>query len=136
MSWFKSGVILTPVCYTVSAFVLFSIWLPVVCHYYVPDVAISQEIIDKARQVPDDSVLEELDFFFTEHRGHRQIIARAERVVIGDIAFLGIPSKKFSMPFDFHQIDKAPERLQYVLALFSIPNLLLDAYELTGREFF
>ncbi len=46
--------------YIVPIFVFLFIWVPVLNHYHVSNVVITDEIIDAARRLPSESILDEL----------------------------------------------------------------------------
>ena len=46
--------------YSMKVLVFMGIWVPLISHYYVPNVPIPDAIIDAARRQPDDAVLDEI----------------------------------------------------------------------------
>ena len=118
--------------------VIASIWIPVIYHYYVPSILVTEEMIDTARRVPNDSVLDEIRGFLCsdENGNSEELIAAGEKILRGEIAIPGYASKKIKMPFDVDDIDKGSPGWQLSLASFTIPRLLLSAYEMTGRDDF
>lgn len=132
---YNRKLLLNSISYLLPVLVFAAIWFPVIDHYYVSNVVITDKMLNTARHMPDDSVLDEINVFFDslEHLDSKQLIDAAERALQGEIVIPGCPSKKFGLPFNVDDIDKEPKLL---LASFKIPNLLLSAYEFTGRDEF
>ena len=118
---------------------ILSIWIPVVEHFYVADMAITNEMVKAARHLPADPILEELRqfrFLRREWRSQRQLISAAEKLRKGEAVVPGYPPAPIGFPFDASDIDKGPPSWQLALAAFAVPEVLLDAYEATGRDEF
>ena len=128
--------LLTIVCYLSSALIFVFLWFLVIDHYYVSNSVITDETINAARHMPDDAVLDEIKGFFQRpDRDSKQLIAVAERALKGEITIPGHPSR-LRLPFNVDDIDKGTGGRQLSLASFKVPNLLLSAYEMTGRDEF
>ena len=135
MPIYNRKLLLNSISYLLPVLVFAAIWFPVIDHYYVSNVVITDKMLNTARHMPNDSVLDEIDVFFDllKHIDSKQLIDAAEMALQGEIAIPGYPSKRFGLPFNVDDIDKGPKLL---LASFEIPNLLLSAYEVTGRDEF
>ena len=121
-------------------FVFLVIWVPVIWHYYISNIIIPDIMVEKARHYPDDSILNELNRY--EFRGlgldyqwdnKEKLIEKAEKILLGIIPGL---SYKIEMPFNADDISKGLPGEQLKLAGFYIPDLLLSAYQVTGREIY
>ena len=143
---------LLEVCsYFVVILVVSWIWIPVIAHhyYYVPNVTITAEMINSARRSPSDQLLEEItrfQLFMGRLKAHRKYEERAiniaEKLLQGELAIPGCPVKKIN-PSTYHadfysQVLKKgiPTNLSKLIFAFYIPEILLSAYEKTGREDF
>jgi len=121
----------------VPAIVFVAIWFPLIAHYYVPNIVITEDMIDSARRVPADSVLEEIERFFgSANKDRKKVIASAQMVLQGKVTFFDSPSLTIGFPFNAEDLDKGLPGRQLFFARFSIPNLLLSAYEVSGRDDF
>jgi hypothetical protein len=132
----KIGINLLP--RVLPIFLFFFIWIPIIDHYYVSTDTISDETVNKARFIPDDSILVEIRRFFEplENVDGKQLVASAEKILQRDIAIPGYSARKLGIPFNADDIDKGPVGWQLSLASFEVPNILLRAYEVTGRDDF
>ena len=125
--------------YAIPIIILISIWLPFILHYYVPNyvpnIVITEEILDRARRVPNDLILEEIKRFFepSNFTDSKELIASAKFALQGEVEIPGVFSTTFSFPFDAEDLDKRLPGWNLFFSGFSIPELLLDAYEVTGR---
>ncbi len=122
--------------------VLLAIWLPEFAHYYVPSFAIPDEIPAVARRVPDSSLLDELKTFKVgflltiSFPNNQELLLTAEKLLQGDIEIRGLPHLRIHIPFSPDDMDKGSTQWQLFLAGFSIPDVLLRAYEVTGQDRF
>lgn len=129
--------LLNIVCYLSPALIIVFIWLPVIDHYHVSNSDITDETVNRARLVPNDTTLDEIKGFFqTPDSNSKQLVTAAEKLLNGQIQFPGCPTIQISMPFDINDIDKGPKRWQLYLASFKVPDLLMRAYQVTGRDDF
>jgi heparinase II/III-like protein len=138
MHWPKGRLIVFCACYVFPAMVFVSIWFPLIAHYYVPNIVITKEMVDSARRDPSDSVLYEIEGFFKSYRikNSKNLITSAEMVLQGQVTIHGSISSAIGFPFDADDLDKGLPGGQLFIASFSIPDLLLSAYEVTGRDDF
>ncbi|MGH8069438.1 MAG: heparinase II/III family protein [Candidatus Entotheonellia bacterium] len=121
------------------ALTLFSIWMPIIAHYYVPSVTITKETLNEARRSPPDQLLDMLQdfYFFTPTRTNEpQLIDRARKLLKGEMESLGYPGEKIGMPFDANEFNRLPGSQQLLLAKFAVPRILLAAYQVSGNEEF
>lgn len=129
---------LKSLCLVIPFIALSIIWFPVLKHYYVPNVLITDEMVRKSRSMPMDEVLIEIGGTSEslEEKYRRRTIADAERILKGEFAFEWCSSEKVSIPFHADDLDKGLPGCHLMLASLEIPNILISAYELTGRDDF
>ena len=123
--------------YSMPALVFGAIWFSVINHYYVSSPIITDDMIERGRQVPQDALLDELSgfhFFGALSRGHT--VEAAERILQGEFALPGDSPRRIRLPFDPRDIDQGPPTWQLFHARLVIPRVLLAAYRITGREDF
>lgn len=123
----------------VPAFVLTAIWVPIWAHYRIPHPSLSAELVERARTVPEDSVLAELaGARFSGRRWSEQpdLIRIADRLLQGEANVPGYPATRVRLPFDAGELERGPPGWQLELASLVVPEILLAAYETTGREQF
>jgi hypothetical protein len=122
----------------IPLFVFSSIWVPEFSHYYVPGVRIADDVINQSRATPADSVLQELEEMRlggpAGFRSDRELIAAAENLLKGELKIPNYALWKFTVPFAATDLKAAPAPLQFASLI--VPEILLDAYGLTGREQF
>lgn len=126
--------------YLVPAFVFLAVWSPEIVHYHLPNVEISDEVVDQARRVPADSVYGELNTlsfgFGPPWSSHDALVAAAEKLMQGGVEIPERPPTRIQMPFDAGDIDKGSLSWQLALAGFVVPDILVDAYRATNRDEF
>ena len=126
--------------YVVPAVVIGALWFPVFRHYYVPGVDVTDIMIERARESPSDPVLEELkDFRLLEVglENNEEEVKAAQWLLRGELRIPGLASTHITLPFSAQDLDDCGPVLQLPLAGFVVPDILLRAYEETGRrEFF
>ena len=118
--------------------VISALWLSVIRAYHIGEIRISDDMVQQARQSPQDSVLEELkDFDFLESHwpAKPELVDAASRLLGGDLRYEGC-SAHIEMPFQAQDLDRVPENCELPLAGFFVPDLLLRAYEASGRAEF
>jgi Heparinase II/III N-terminus/Heparinase II/III-like protein len=123
----------------VPGLVLLNLWIPVFDHYYLAGVEVTDEMLNAARQLPSDLILEELKdfrFFGTPWTNEQQMIDVATKLLKGEAAIPGYPEAKIRMPFEDDDLDRGLGRWQFLVAQFRIPKILLDAYKASGRTEF
>lgn len=114
-----------------------AIWYTVVARYYVPNPNISHEMLDRARQVPSDTILDELSAyrFFDDENG-LFTVQEAERILRGEFTYPGEVFYPIHLPFDAQDIDQGSQNWRLFQARLIIPRILMAAYRETGREEF
>lgn len=125
------------ICYLATILVFTTIWVPVIYHFYIPNEVMTDDILNRARHVPDDSVLDEMRTFFSsaENGDTQRLVQSAENILQGKIAYHGRP-KRIKIPFDADDIDDDLPGWQLFVAGLKIPKVLLNAYEVTDRDVF
>ncbi len=125
-------------CYVTIVLTFLVIWVPVVYHFHVSNEIITDDIIERARTIPDDSVLCEIKSFFasSESWNTKRLVAVSEEIVNGEVTFHGRDSKRITLPFDADEIEDGLSGWQLSMASFEIPKILLLAYEETKRDDF
>ncbi len=117
---------------------LFLIWYPLIELYSVPDIEVSEEMLDFSRRLPADSVLDEIDRFFgsSGSTDPGDLIASAELILKGKVLMGKDLLVEFGFPFDPEDLDKRLSGWRLFFARLCIPDLLLRAYEVSGRDDF
>lgn len=119
------------------AFLFGAIWFGVIKHYYVPTPIITNEMVERGRDEPKDTVLNELSTFsFFGVASHDQTINIADKLLQGEVTLPGEPPRKFHLPFDPKDINNGSVGWQLFQATLGTPRILLAAYRMTGREEF
>jgi Heparinase II/III N-terminus/Heparinase II/III-like protein len=125
-------------CWLIPILVISALWLSVVRAYYVREIHVSDVMVQEARDLPQDSVLEEMkDFDFLEDHwpAKPELVDAASRLLDGELKYEGC-SARIAMPFKAQDLDRVPENCQLPLAGFFAPDLLLRAYGESGRPEF
>lgn len=128
--------------YFVPIFVFLFIWIPVIDHYYVSDVTITDNMIDMARHTPSDSLLEsisknEFNYLLSKTwENDTQLITVAEKILSGQFDIPGMPSTQIHIPFNADDIEKGLPGWKLYLSSLAIPDILIEAYEVSGRNDF
>ena len=120
---------------------LLGLWGPVFSHYYVGYLPIAPDAIEGARTAPGDHVLDELSRICVpvcEVWGRDdRLVPVAENLLHGQLDIPGIPPTQISIPFDERDLERdiqGSPALQLALASFTVPHILLNAYERSGQE--
>lgn len=93
--------------------------------------------MERARTVPADSVLEELEGArFSGRRWSDQpgLVAFADKVLAGEVNIPGYDPTSIKIPFDRGDLEKGLPGWQLEMASLAVPEILLCAYEVTARE--
>jgi hypothetical protein len=115
------------------------IWIPEFQHFYVRNETISRNLIEEGRTQPADEVLEEIRSHRTasrEWKDNDQIVASAEKLLKGRAELPTFEPIDIHLPFDPSDLDGGASVWQLQFAGLAVPEVLLDAYKLTGREEF
>jgi hypothetical protein len=126
-------------CYLLPALTFLSVWMPVIRHYYISSVTVTNAMLQDARLSPSDQTLEKLqEFYFFSHdrTSEPELVDTAWKLLRGEMESLGYPGEKIGMPFDANDIDRLSGSWQLQLAHFVVPRRLLAAYQASGREEF
>ena len=122
----------------VPILVICGLWLPVLLAYYVPRVNITDGMVQQARQSPSDAILEELkDFSFLtlDWKNQQDMIDAATGMLHGNMR-TGTCSTQFPMPFSAQDLNRISPDCDLLFAAFVVPDVLLQAFEATGRKEF
>jgi hypothetical protein len=126
-------------CCAAPIAVCLAIWLPEFIHYHVPEVRVSDEMLEIARLDPSDAVLDQLQSFcFLPHHwnGNQQLVDAAVKLLHGQVEIPELPRTKIKMPFDPKDMDRGPLLWQLDQAALVVPEVLLEAYSRTRQEEF
>lgn len=125
--------------YLVPVLVICSLWVPVFFAYRVPGIMVTDAMVQQARESPPDATLEELKafrFLTLGWKDQQQVIDSASGMLAGRMQTEGC-STPITMPFSADDLQKVPPDCELLFAAFVVPDVLLQAYEATGRkEFF
>ena len=127
--WFGSAILLIPIL------VICGLWLPVLRAYYVSPTKVDDEVIKQALESPSDSTLEKLkdfDFLETRWESKQALVDAASSLLHGDLRIHNC-SARITMPFSAQDLAQVPPGCKLPLAGFVVPDLLLRAYEASGR---
>jgi hypothetical protein len=138
MLWTNRKILITIICLLFPIIFLANLWFSVINHYYIPKIVIARKTIDLARYTPEDSFLEKIIENDWHNKGvnNRPLIEQAQAILKGEIKLPGFPPKKIPMPFSADSIDKGIPAWQLELARFKIPDILINAYEASGKNEF
>ena len=130
-------------CYILPIVIIFTVWLPLIAQYHTRDIIIQDELIDTSRRFPTDLIFDELTKFNLTLQlrplRDKQCVSLAEKILLGKVELPGGPPVPIGLPFDDYDLDKKVSGRpgwRFFFATFSIPDILLRAYELTGRDEF
>lgn len=122
------------------ALVFAVIWVPWFAYNYVPDARLEPSTFEKARNVPNDALLEELAGYHLGQRfpwaEDRQLIDAAEKLLRGRVELPGFAAGTFAPPFSAASMAAGPTMWQLFVHSFGLPQVMLDAYKVTGRAEF
>jgi hypothetical protein len=119
--------------------VLAAVWTPLWLHYRIPQQPLSASLVERARVEPADSVLDELAgarFPGRRWSDEPNLVPMADRLLRGEAVIPGYPPAKVRLPFDAAEVERGLPNWQLQLASLMVPEILLSAYEATGREEF
>jgi len=116
------------------------IWGPWFAYHHVPEPSVSPELIERARQVPDDALLAELggyDLYRALHwTDERQLITAAEKLLIGQVELPKFEVGTVRLPLNAAEMASQPTMWQLFVHSLGLPRVLLDAYKADGRAEF
>lgn len=123
--------------YLIAALVLLSIWLPEITHYHVVTPSIAPEVIQKSRELPSILVMEELAALRLGEEVNLpapELIRTADEIKKGVLHLAGYAPIPIGIPFDPRDLEKGLPTWQLQFASLAAPEILLDAYAITGKE--
>ena len=115
------------------------VWYPEFKRYHVPREIITERMIEQGRMQPSDAVLEEMRshrLLEREWQSEAQLIATAEKLLRGRAEIPGLEPVEIHLPFDSSDLDRGSGRWHLQFSGLIVPEILLGAYELTGRQEF
>jgi Heparinase II/III-like protein/Heparinase II/III N-terminus len=95
-------------------------------------------MVQQARESPSDAILQELQefhFLGLDWKTKQELIDAALGVLDGNMR-IGTCSTRIAMPFSAQDLDRVPPACGLLFAAFVAPDVLLQAYEATGRKDF
>jgi hypothetical protein len=131
--------LLTILCFLFPVLLLILIWLPELRHTQVSSAKITIAVLNQGQNQPSDVLLAEI----RTHRlltryweSDQQLVRTAEKLLRGRAEVPGYEPINIRLPFDATDLDRGSSLWQLQLAGLIVPEIFLDAYELTGREEF
>ncbi len=124
-------------CFLPPLLILARIWIPEFGHYSVPNERIEDAVLEQCRLSPSDSVLEEIRgyrLFSVGWKDNNQHIAAAEKLLHGSAELPGYASNQIHLPFAPADLEGGSGLWQIYFSGLAVPQILLDAYRVTGRE--
>lgn len=121
----------------IFSFVQLSIWYPVIFDYLAWGINPSNNILIHSRGKPRNSVFDELSKFRfspSAPMSHDELITAADKIVSGHLHLPGYEQVNIGMPFDSSDFEKGLPTWQLIYAGMIIPDILIDAYLLTGKD--
>lgn len=118
---------------------LVQVWTPELRHNYVPGVKVTAVMLQEGRKKPSDDVLNEVrsHHLLPRHwKSNEELVASAEKVLKGTVEIPGYAPIGVHLPFDPADLDHGSTAWQLEFAGLIVPEILLDAYQITGREEF
>lgn len=95
-------------------------------------------MVQPARESPSDAILQELQefhFFDLDWKTKQELIDAASGLLDGNMR-IGTCSTRIAMPFSAQDLDRVPPACGLLFAAFVAPDVLLQAYDATGRKDF
>lgn len=113
------------------------VWIPELRHNYVRTETIDANAIEAGRTTPPDAVLKELSshrLIESNWRDNTELIETADKLLAGWAEIPGLEKVPVHLPFDARDLDRGSSAWQLEFASLALPEVLIDAYRLTGRE--
>ena len=123
----------------VPILVICLLWLPVFWAYHVPRITITDAMVQQASESPSDAIFQELQEFqvlrLNDWKTKHELIDAASGLLDGNMR-IGTCSTRINMPFSAQDLDHVPPACSFLFAAFAVPDVLLKAYDATGRKDF
>lgn len=117
-----------------------AVWLPLLLQYRMPTPGISDAAIAQMRRLPDDRVfleLQNMKYGVRRIADREQLLATAEQLSEGILSLPGFAPLGISREIRPVDLTVGPPTVQLQMASMLVPDVLLQAYELTGeRDYF
>jgi hypothetical protein len=113
--------------------------MPELRHNYVPGVKVTAVMLDEGRKQPSDDVLNEVrshHLLPRQWKSNEELVATAEKLLKGKAEIPGYAPIGVHLPFDPADLDRGSTGWQLEFAGLIVPEIFLDAYQITGREEF
>ncbi|MDD5330466.1 MAG: heparinase II/III family protein [Sulfuricella sp.] len=127
----------TLAAYLTAALVLLSIWLPEAAHYHVATPSIAPAVIDRSRALPPIPVMRELaalNLGVEVDLSAPELTRTADKITDGLLQLPGYAPVAIGIPFDPSDLDKGLPTWRLQFASLAAPEILLDAYAVSGNE--
>ena len=125
------------IAYFVAVIVFISIWLPEVRIYHVDIPSITKEVIQESKKIPSQSVLDELSKMTLGpplNFSNSELLSAADSISNGFLQLPGYEAISINIPFDPQDLSKGLPTWRLHFASLVAPDILLDAYAMTGKE--
>lgn len=121
-----------------AGLVFASIWVPELAHWYVSPTATTALVLNAARKVPEQSVLDEVAAMGlgAVARDPKQVVFDAEQVMRGTLTLPGFAPAPITLPFAPENLQRGLPTFKLMVASLASADILLDAYRMTRREEF
>jgi len=120
----------------VPLLVLLAIWVPEFSHYYVPGGPPGDAILAQSREAPGPAILQALEDMrlgtSLAFGNDTELVAAADALLKGELRVPGFTPMRVVLPFAAEDLTRVPASLPF--GSFVVPEILLDAYTLSGRE--
>jgi Heparinase II/III-like protein/Heparinase II/III N-terminus len=126
-------------CLLLPVLILGWIWIPEFQHFYARNERIEDRILEQSRQAPSDAVLRELRSYrllWVNFKNDSELIDVAEKLLQGSAEIPGYAPVHIVVPFSPGDLEKGGGMWRLQFSGLLLPQILLDAYQLTGREEF
>jgi len=116
--------------------IIAAFWIPLLAHHLVWNETVGLSTVEKARQFPSDSILDEIQFFYAPNYDEEHLVQIAEKLSTGEADIPGLPGRTLTLPFSREDVATGSAKWQLALASFRIPLIFLSAFEITGEEIY
>lgn len=125
--------------YLIPTLVVISVLGPEWQHYYVSGTEPDREVVEGLRYAPSEALLDELDSLSLMENfkwmSKVELMAAADEVLRdGRLHLKGLPEFSVDLPFRAQDLETGLPTWQLRFASLVIPEVLLEAYLLSGRE--